>query len=185
MFERFTTEARAAVSGAQDEARRMRHPFIGPEHLLIALAAGAGSGAEVLSAHGVTPALLRTRLHVLTGDDLDAEALAALGIDLEQVRLATEANLGPGALAPKRGRMPSGHLSFSRPGKKVLEYSLREAVRLESREIRSGHVLLGLLNEAQAGAPGAPIAGLLPGGVDLDLATLRVETEQLIQKRAA
>ena len=38
------------------------------------------------------------RLEVLADDGLDPDALATLGIDLEQVRAATEARLGPGAL---------------------------------------------------------------------------------------
>lgn len=37
MFERFTSQARDVVVHAQDEARRLRHNYIGPEHLLLAL----------------------------------------------------------------------------------------------------------------------------------------------------
>jgi ATP-dependent Clp protease ATP-binding subunit ClpA len=184
MFERFTSEARAAVAGAQDEARALRHPFIGAEHLLLALAGGTGSGAQVLHAHGLTQEILRGRLSAFTNDDLDAEALSALGIDLERVRAATEANLGPGALDPKRPPVPHGHIPFAKQGKKVLELSLREALRMKSREIHSGHVLLGLLREAESqDHDDLTVRLLTDGGVPLD--ALRSETERLIANRAA
>jgi ATP-dependent Clp protease ATP-binding subunit ClpA len=184
MFERFTTEARAAVSGAQDEARELRHPFIGAEHLLVALAGGSGAGSQVLQAHGLTQQVLRERLTAFTNNDLDAEALSALGIDLERVREATEANLGPGALDPRRAPMPKGHIPFTKEGKKVLELSLREALRLKSREIDSGHVLLGLLREAESREDDDLTMRLLTdGGIQSDV--LRSETERLIANRAA
>jgi len=184
MFERFTTEARAAVTGAQDEARALRHPYVGAEHLLVALAGGTGPGAQVLNGHGLTQEILRSRLTAFTNDDLDAEALSALGIDLDRVREATEANLGPGALDPKRPPMPRGHIPFTKQGKKVLELSLREALRLKSREIDSGHVLLGLLREAESRDDDELTVRLLTdGGVPLD--ALRSETERLIANRAA
>jgi ATP-dependent Clp protease ATP-binding subunit ClpC len=60
MFERFTDEARTAVSLAQDEARMMRHGHVGTEHLLVALADVAPVGlsrsqarAEVVKAVGL------------------------------------------------------------------------------------------------------------------------------------
>ena len=39
MFERFTAEARQSVQRAQEEARELRHPSIGTEHLLLGMAA--------------------------------------------------------------------------------------------------------------------------------------------------
>ena len=39
MFERFTADARAVVIHAQQHARRLRHRYIGCEHLLLALTA--------------------------------------------------------------------------------------------------------------------------------------------------
>lgn len=184
MFERFTPEARDVVARSQDEARGLRHPFIGPAHLLISMAGGRGPGFQVLTAHGLTAEALRHRLSVLTGDDLDAEALAALGINLAQVRAATEANLGPNALGPKPKPMPKGHLPFSKQAKKVLELALREATRLHSGEIGSGHLLLGLLGEPESGARDEFAARLLSER-DLDFGGLRAETERLIVKRAA
>lgn len=48
MFERFTDQARVAVTSAQEEARSLRHCYVGTEHLLLALSAGEGVGASAL-----------------------------------------------------------------------------------------------------------------------------------------
>lgn len=48
MFERFTDQARVAVTSAQEEARSLRHCYVGTEHLLLALSAGEGVGARAL-----------------------------------------------------------------------------------------------------------------------------------------
>lgn len=101
----------------------------------------------------------------------DAAALRSLGIDLDSIREAAERRFGQGALdepasgatrdagrtAPSdeaddddaraaRGRFGwGGHIRFARGSKKVLELSLREAVRAGDREIRTEHIALGLL----------------------------------------
>ncbi len=147
MFERFTTQAREVVSRAQEEARELRHPFLGTEHLLIGMASGDGPAAQVLAAHHLSPDHLRQRLQALVDGGLDPEALATLGIDLDRVKEATEAHLGPGALDKALPPMKGGHLPVSKRGKKALELSLREALRMKSGEIGSGHLLLGLLRE--------------------------------------
>jgi ATP-dependent Clp protease ATP-binding subunit ClpC len=55
MFERFTERARQVVVLAQDEARALKHDFIGPEHLLLGLAGEEASlAAQVLDALGIT-----------------------------------------------------------------------------------------------------------------------------------
>jgi ATP-dependent Clp protease ATP-binding subunit ClpA len=184
MFERFTSEARDVVARSQDEARRLHHPFIGPEHLLISMAGGEGPGGQVLATHGLTADTLREWLGLLTGSDLDGTALAALGIDLVKVREATDAHLGPDALAPKRQPMPKGHLPFSKPAKKVLEHTVHEATRVQSGQLSSGHLLLGLLREADTGNRHALMPRLLQKR-ELDLRLLCIEVEQLIPSRAA
>jgi ATP-dependent Clp protease ATP-binding subunit ClpA len=83
--------------------------------------------------------------------DLDAEALSALGIDLDAVRTTVEATFGTGALdrpAPGPREVP-GHLPFTPRAKKVLELSLREALAMKSKEIADGHIALGLLREGE------------------------------------
>jgi hypothetical protein len=103
------------------------------------------------------------------GDD-DAVALRSLGIDLDAIREAVERQFGEGALdadtaseKPAAGRAArsaddeedtwaarrrfglGGHIRFGRGAKKVLELSLREALRTGAREIRTEHIALGVL----------------------------------------
>jgi ATP-dependent Clp protease ATP-binding subunit ClpC len=53
MFERFTESARQVVVLAQEEARKLRHGYIGTEHLLLGLLRENGRAATTLGAHGV------------------------------------------------------------------------------------------------------------------------------------
>jgi ATP-dependent Clp protease ATP-binding subunit ClpA len=146
MFEKFTREARTVVAGAQDEARALRNPQIGTEHLLLAMLAHDDLAGRLLGEYGVTADAVRDRLQSPDAS-LDPDALAVLGIDLGEVRRAAEEQFGPGALAAKAVPMPPGHIPFSKGGKKVLELALREAVALRSDSINSGHLLLGLIRE--------------------------------------
>jgi ATP-dependent Clp protease ATP-binding subunit ClpC len=52
MFERFTDRARLVVTGAQEHGRRLGHPYIGTEHMLLALSDGDGVSARVLDRVG-------------------------------------------------------------------------------------------------------------------------------------
>jgi len=64
VFERFTDRARHVVVCAQDEARALRHNYIGTEHILLGLLREQeGVAAQVLTSVGVT--LERTRAEVL------------------------------------------------------------------------------------------------------------------------
>jgi len=141
MFERFTEEARWVVVHAQEEARDLRSERIEPVHLLLALTRDPGRGGTTLRGAGVEPDRLR---EALSRRALDADALAAVGIDLDAVRSAAEAAFGPGAL--DRGKpVPTGHLPFSDECKRVLEQTLRYVTRTQQKRIDSGHVLIGLL----------------------------------------
>jgi ATP-dependent Clp protease ATP-binding subunit ClpC len=53
VFERFTESARQVVVLAQEEARALRHGYIGTEHLLLGLIREEGRAATTLGAHGV------------------------------------------------------------------------------------------------------------------------------------
>ncbi|HEY0126378.1 MAG TPA: Clp protease N-terminal domain-containing protein [Blastococcus sp.] len=174
MFERFTTEARQTVVGAQHEARRLHSGRIGTEHLLLALLAQPTSSAAVLTRHGLARDDVSAAVRRYVGDgDLDAEALTALGIDLDAVRSSVEASFGPGALdRPSRERGPAGHIPFTPRAKKVLELSLREAIAMKSRSITDGHIALGLLREGE-GLAMKVLAdrGVDPGELRRDLTT--------------
>lgn len=170
MFERFTQDARVVVVRSQEEARELGHDHIGTEHVVLAmLLHGQGAAAEALTACGATLDDLRRRTvegNRTERDPLDPEALASLGIDLDEVRRATEAAFGPGALdqAATR-RRKSGHIPFTASAKKAMELSLREAIHLKSHDIRDGHLLLGVIREAQSLGPRM----LADAGVDLGM----------------
>lgn len=80
---------------------------------------------------------------IRTQQGLAARALLALDVSLEDVRSGVEQIVGRG------GDVPSGHVPFTPRAKKVLELSLREAVRLGHNYIGTEHLLLGLLREGE------------------------------------
>jgi len=79
MFERFTERARQVVVLAQDEARELKHEYIGTEHLLLGL--------------------LREE------EGVAARALAGLGVTLDEVRARVRAAAPAGERAPV-GQIP-------------------------------------------------------------------------------
>ncbi|MFB9334166.1 Clp protease N-terminal domain-containing protein, partial [Actinoplanes octamycinicus] len=124
-------------------------------------------------------------------DAEDAAALKAIGIDLDAVRAAIEENFGAGSLrlprpAPKKrgifGKQyftTSGHIPFSPRNKKVLELSLREAIRLKQKFIAPEHILLGVLRE------GGGLAMLILAEREVDLDRLRAELTRSLEARTA
>jgi ATP-dependent Clp protease ATP-binding subunit ClpA len=171
MFERFTTAARDVVMSAQHEREDFAHPYVGTEHLLLGLLnEGAGGAYAVLRGAGLDRIEVRDDVRKLLRHgplgDADAEALKAIGIDLEEVRAKVEASFGPGALQvppmPRRGFFQKQG-NFSPRAKKVLELSLREAIRLHHGSIGPEHLLLGLLREGE----GLAVKVMVERGVDL------------------
>ena len=79
MFERFTDRARRVVVLAQEEARLLKHNYIGTEHVLLGL--------------------------IHEGEGVAAKALEQLGISLDAVRVEVEAIIGNGASSPS-GHIP-------------------------------------------------------------------------------
>jgi ATP-dependent Clp protease ATP-binding subunit ClpA len=147
MLERFTRNARAIVVGAQQAAQRANAPEVRPAHLLeslvstdsvLAMKVLAELGAPGEEVRRVVRGLTTQHAGVLDADD--AEALRLLGIDLDDVLSRID-----GDLADDGGPIPRGHKRFARQSKKVLELSLREALRLGDGFIGTEHVLLGLL----------------------------------------
>jgi ATP-dependent Clp protease ATP-binding subunit ClpA len=185
MFERFTADARQAVVGAQAEARALRDHHIGTEHVLLSLLSGDDPMGRALREHGLDPADLRTRIARVNrggGDVLDSGALRSIGIDLDAVREATEEAFGEGALDVPAGKLPRyarGHIPFTPKAKKALELSLRHAVRLKQKEIRSGHILLGILHDKDF------LAVRLATEAGVDVRGLRADITRLITTEAA
>ena len=92
------------------------------------------------------------------GEGVAAKALESLGISLDAVREQVQDIIGQGQQAP------SGHIPFTPRAKKVLELSLREALRLKHNYIGTEHILLGLLREGD----GVAAQALVQLGADLD-----------------
>jgi ATP-dependent Clp protease ATP-binding subunit ClpA len=140
MFERFTDRARRVIVLAQEEARTLDHDSIRPEHMVLGL----------IQSEGVA-----------------AIAMREAGVDLDRVRervIGAESTRARG----KRGvRARMYQLPFSPKAKKVLEMSLREALRLGHDYIGTEHILLGVIRGTEDEADGFQAI------VGVDLADLR------------
>jgi ATP-dependent Clp protease ATP-binding subunit ClpA len=200
MFERFTSQARTVVVRARDESRRLQHGHVGTEHLLLGmLDPDAGTVAELLRDAGVDPAGIRDAIARLQPaprtilSDEEAEALRTVGIDVDAVLARIEASFGPDAVLaaepgrwgrrrPRwgrdRGRRSGGRSRVTPRVRKVLELSLREAIRLRHDSIGGEHLLLGMLREGH----GLGVRILADAGVDLDL--LRATTTAALRRAA-
>jgi ATP-dependent Clp protease ATP-binding subunit ClpA len=156
MFERFSRSARVSVVLAQEEARELKSDEIRPEHLLVGVLQSAGRElSAMLGGYGLTADAIRERLTSADRSDeesfeADAEALRAIGIDLQAVRDAVNRTFGAGTFdsalrkAGRRGRR-RGHIPFTKPSKKVLELALREALAHKDNWIGCEHIVLGVL----------------------------------------
>ncbi|MFF5175798.1 Clp protease N-terminal domain-containing protein [Micromonospora sp. NPDC000089] len=185
MFERFTDRARTVVRRALEEARAEGQRPVGTEHLLLGVLADPDALATRLLAEagiGVDDLRVRIRRHTAAGGtglaETDAAALREIGIDLAAIVARIEESFGPDALreatpGPRRrwGRRRQLGGPLSPRSKRVLELSLREALRLHHRQIGTEHILLGLLREG--GGLGAQV--LTEAGADLDDLRRRVE----------
>jgi ATP-dependent Clp protease ATP-binding subunit ClpA len=172
MFERFTDEARRAVALAQEEAGELRHGWIGTEHLLLGVLRAGGDGTRLLRGYGLELEPVREEVVRFIGrgeEDIDRDALATLGIDLDAVRERVEKAFGAGALSRRRG-CDGGHVPFTARAKKALELTLRESIALGANELRAEHLVLGLLREGD----GVAATLLHAHGVALDDARARI-----------
>ncbi|HVE76700.1 MAG TPA: Clp protease N-terminal domain-containing protein [Actinomycetota bacterium] len=119
IYARFTQEARHVILYSQEEARLLNHGYVGTEHLLLGLLAGAEGGGVAL------------------------RALNILGVSLEQTRLAVKMMIGTGS------KEFGGQVPFTPRAKKVLELALREVSSMGHEYIGTEHLLLALLREGE------------------------------------
>lgn len=170
MFERFDQDARGAVALARQETVNARQDHIGCEHLLLGLLAAPGVASQTLTDAGLDLSELRAlvrRGDAAEPDPLDPDALATLGIDLDAVRRATNAAFGQGALDRVRTRRRdklrvTGGIPMSAEAKRSLELALRTAVRDHRGHLSSGHLLIGILDQAD----NAALDAMLAAGID-------------------
>jgi len=119
MYDKLTDKAHKVLRYARIEARRMRHEYVGTEHLLLGLVhEGTGVAATILQRLGVDPRKVR----------FEVEKIVKSGPVViptnHQFRLAPEA-------------------------KKAFEYAFEEAKRLGQNYFGTEHLLLGLLREEE------------------------------------
>jgi ATP-dependent Clp protease ATP-binding subunit ClpC len=117
MFERFTERARQVVVLAQEEAKSLKHPYIGTEHILLGLLREEeGLACRVLEANGVT----------------------LEGVKARVVELVPASDEG----VPAGQQVP-----FTAHAKQALEGALREALALGHNYIGTEHILMGVLRQ--------------------------------------
>lgn len=151
MFERFTQAARETVAEAMAQAEDLGASQIRPEHLLLAMLGPGG----FLTGLGYSYPQARALVEASGSADerTDAEALRAIGVDLDSVKDAVAANFGPDAwassAADRRRRLFGKHtrLPLDPGARKALELSLREAIALHQRSIGVEHLLLGVTRD--------------------------------------
>ncbi|MGI5330645.1 Clp protease N-terminal domain-containing protein [Actinomadura nitritigenes] len=200
MGTRITGEGRQIAIAAQQQARRLGHPFIGCEHLLYGVACTDAQVGAVLRERGVTPQryeaeFLRLVKQDSAQDPFDEEALRAIGIDLEAVRTRIDAAFGPEALGDaassltrrrhgrrslhyrlrrrrSSGRNVTGHLPLTRRARKCLTRSLSKAQAPVTGRLAAQHIAVQLL-DANAVLPQRILAAIGTSAPDLREEILR------------
>lgn len=165
---KFGSSAGAVIADALVRARAEGTGQIGEDHLFAALLAdpdsrplfgGLGSPAE---AEAVCAEVRQARRRGgLTASE--QEALAGLGIDLDDVVARVEAQLGEGALDDTRTSGRRGwRVSMSPEAVAVLNAAQRQKAARGDRRTTARHLALGLLSQ-----PGLFADALAPRGVTL------------------
>ena len=146
MFHRYTEGARRTLFFARDEAFRFRSQAIDAEHLLLGL--------------------------IRSGDEPAGRLLTRARVTLEGLRQEIVTRSAQSQSRPTFWRRLWGPAStphevpFSPACKRAVRHSAEEADRLQSSDIRPGHLLLGILQDAHSVA-----STILSGqGVQLDAA---------------
>src|SRR5215210_2675281 len=132
MFQRFVADARRVVFEANSVAAGLGSPSVEAEHLLVSLAAGDDRAGHALRETGLDPSEVREAIR----RDFE-RVLGRVGIDTSGLDL------------PARCRRTKPRWGAS--AKQGLAGAVEEAKRRGDRQIRSEHILLGLLR-AQHGA---------------------------------
>lgn len=140
---------------AQEEATAFRHDSIGTGHVLLALAGRNDETGRTLRCLGLELAAVRDDVLRLTGagpaleEVFDAEALEALGIDLQAVRQRAEESFGEGALeraAHRRGSCAGAAFGVA-PRLKLALDGARQAADRRGTPVSSGDIALQLARQ--------------------------------------
>jgi ATP-dependent Clp protease ATP-binding subunit ClpA len=162
---------------AAEQSARLRYPWLGTEHLLLALLHQPDTRARrVLTSLGVTETAVEHELIAELGESSgeqplgvgDEEALRSLGIELQEVRQRVEATFGPGAL----DQATPGRCGL--PVMPRLKQSLEHASRAAGRGlVGTDHLLLGMTEVR--GALAIRLLDRLGVGTDMVRATVEAQ----------
>ncbi|EID54041.1 Clp protease N-terminal domain-containing protein [Saccharomonospora xinjiangensis] len=149
MFERFDRAVKAVVVGSQAIAVEKSCTHVDSSHLTSALLRQpVGALNRVLAENGVEPDEVEAELDTMRRrggvSDAEVEALAAIGIDVEDMLDRLSKDSGESSGSRRRGFF-GGHLPFSDAARRVLLRSLEEAKELGEKRITVDHVLLAVL----------------------------------------
>jgi ATP-dependent Clp protease ATP-binding subunit ClpA len=141
---------RFLAAGAQ-QSLTFGHDYVGTEHVLLALAEDSTTrAARALARLGLTHDVVRRDIERLIGKaidprrrPIDPDALATLGIDLDEVIRRVDETFGPGALESARFRSQgvAACRCVAPRLKKALELAVAEA---GDGPVRSEHILVSL-----------------------------------------
>lgn len=120
MFERYDEAARRSLFFARYEVTRLGGSSINSEHILLGVLRGGQGGAH----------------HVL----------AERNISPDDLRRQVESRIS----ARQQELSTSVEIPFGEDAKRALQYAVEEADRIWSRDIRTEHLLLGLMRDGQS-----------------------------------
>jgi ATP-dependent Clp protease ATP-binding subunit ClpC len=113
----FTERVRKVLAMAREEAERLRHEYVGTEHILLGL--------------------------IREGEGVAAAVLQNLSVDLDEIQQKIEDTVKKGKATAATGP----DLPYTSRAKKVLELAMAEARDLTHNYVGTEHLLLGLLRE--------------------------------------
>ncbi|MDQ6717608.1 MAG: ATP-dependent Clp protease ATP-binding subunit [Gemmatimonadota bacterium] len=113
----FTERVRKVLAMAREEAQRLKHEYVGTEHILLGL--------------------------IREGEGVAAAVLQNLNVDLDEIQQKIEETVKKGKAAAATGP----DLPYTSRAKKVLELAMGEARDLSHGYVGTEHLLLGLLRE--------------------------------------
>lgn len=179
MSQHMTRDAIALSGRAFEHAIRVGSPFLGAEHFLFALAAADQPAGAVLREHGVTSERVATEItRVGLLGDLDRDALATIGIDVDAVYAKAAGSFGPKALTlasraahrePRLRRLDprrvpgagrgGAFLPHDPGGRQGFGNAIEEAELRHAPQIDVEHLALGFLRVTEGAVP-AILSGL-------------------------
>lgn len=115
----FSDRVRKVLRMAREEAARLRHEYVGTEHILLGI--------------------------VREGEGVAAAVLTNLNVDFKQIKQAIEATVKIGKAGGRT--LTSPDLPYTSRAKKILEYAMSEARELGHTYVGTEHLLLGVLRE--------------------------------------